>query len=100
MTSATRGDDTATFRALLDAEWEYVLEQSPTWASTLGDRRWNDRWSDVSPAVLERRAEHNRELLGKLKLIDRAKLPPPEQLNYDLFTYETNLAVEEYAQRL
>ena len=100
MTSAARADDAATFRALLDAEWEYAMEQSPTWASTLGDRRWNDRWSDMSPAALERRAEHNRELLVKLKQIDRANLPTAEQLNYDLFTYETNLAVDEYAQRL
>ncbi len=28
---------------LFAAEWEYQLQQNPTQASSLGDRRWNDR---------------------------------------------------------
>src|SRR5258705_193573 len=31
--------------ALLDDQWQYTLRQSPEFASILGDRRYNDRWS-------------------------------------------------------
>src|SRR5258708_1722451 len=31
---------------LIAAEWEYEMQQFPEAASGLGDRRWNDRWSD------------------------------------------------------
>ncbi len=95
-----RADDTTALRDLLAAEWEYTMEQSPTWASSLGDRRWNDRWHDASLQNLERQALHHRELLKKLEGIDRAKLSPADRLNYDLEKYETNLAIDEYAQRL
>jgi hypothetical protein len=44
-TTPARADETARLRALLADEWEYTVEQSPVWASELGDRRWNDRWA-------------------------------------------------------
>lgn len=69
----------------LDAEWEYQMEQNPTWASSLGDRRWNDRWEDESLDAIRKREEHTRDALERLKKIDRASLSPADQLNYDLF---------------
>ncbi len=42
-------DETATLHRLFDQEWLYDLEQDPVRASLLGDRRWNDRWPDVTP---------------------------------------------------
>ena len=70
---------------LFAGEWDYLMEQHPTWASTLGDRRWNDRWSDVSFEAISRRHDHNIEVLAKLGRIERAALSPADQLNYDLF---------------
>ena len=71
-----------------DAEWNYSMEQNPTWASSLGDRRWNDKWEDVSLEAIRKREEHTREALETLKKIERANLPPADQLNYDLFRKE------------
>src|ERR1051326_7883298 len=84
---------------LFEADWEYTMEQSPTWASQLGDRRWNDRWDDPSLAALEKRHEHTRQTLEKLGKIDRRKLPAPDQLNYDLFQRQGEIAQEEHGFR-
>ncbi len=84
---------------LFAAEWEYTMEQNPAWASQLGDRRWNDRWGDTSPAAIQKRHEHNLQVLERLKKIDRRKLPPADQLNYDLFQKDCQTGVEEYQFR-
>src|SRR5438105_476285 len=66
-------------------EWDYEMEQAPLRASLLGDLRWNDRWPDVSLAAIERRHQHRVDALARLHAIDRAKLSPAEQFNYNLF---------------
>lgn len=94
--------DEANMRALhqlFDAEWDYQMEQNPTWASTLGDRRWNDRWDDQSLAAIEARERHRTEVLAKLSKIDRQKLSPADQLNYDLFKKSLENDIEEYKYR-
>ena len=90
---------TKEFRALLDAEWEYTLRESPTFASHLGDKRYNDRWPDRSLAAIRRRHEHQREVLKRLEQIDRTQLSSADQLNYELFRKEVGNDVEEYAFR-
>src|SRR3954447_2853639 len=45
------------FSELLAREWEYRLREAPTFASYLGDKRYNDRWPDVSVAATDRRHE-------------------------------------------
>ncbi len=92
-------EDAATRKALhdlFDREWEYQLEQSPTWASQLGDRRWNDRWPDVSLGSIKKQHEHDRATLEELAKIDRSKLSPQDQLNYDLFKKDYETGIEEY----
>ena len=97
---AQQGDSNArALHALFDAEWDYQMEQNPTWASTLGDRRWNDRWEDVSLDAIQKRQQHRQEALARLKQIDREKLSAADQLNYDLFQKEYETEVEEYKYR-
>jgi uncharacterized protein (DUF885 family) len=70
---------------LFASEWDYRMQQSPERASELGDRRWNDRWSDDTLDAYARRNQHNQDVLVQLAKIDRAALSPQDQLNYDLF---------------
>ena len=79
---------------LFASEWDYQMEQHPRWASTLGDRRWNDRWEDRSLNAIEKRHGHNIEVLSKLRAIDRSALSPPDRLNYDLFLKDYQDEVE------
>ena len=85
--------------ALFDAEWDYQMEQEPTHASHLGDRRWNDRWPDRSLRAIAGRQQHNLEVLKRLEAVPRGRLSPSDRLNYDLFrrTYEDE--IEEYKYR-
>lgn len=81
---------------LFAAEWDYDLEQSPEMASSLGDRRWNNRWSDETLEAYARRNQHNHEVLARLPKIDRTKLSPADQLNYELFQKRYQDRVEGY----
>ena len=38
---------------LLAEQWQHSLEIQPEFATILGDLRYNDRWSDASPAQAE-----------------------------------------------
>jgi len=78
---------TKSLHALFDEQWEYGLSRNPEWASTLGDRRWNDKWPDLTPASLN--AEHEQELkfAQRLGAVDRSQLSATDQLNYDLFKH-------------
>jgi uncharacterized protein (DUF885 family) len=84
---------------LFASEWDYQMERNPTWASMLGDRRWNGRWPDVSPEAIARDHQHSLEVLQKLEGIDRGALTPGLQLNYDLFKRDYAMGVEEYPYR-
>ena len=96
----SRVNETAkTLHDLFAAEWDYQMEQHPTWASSLGDRRWNDRWSDSSLDAIYKRHNHDIATLSKLTKIDRAALSPSDQLNYDLFKKDYENDIEDFQYR-
>ncbi len=80
--------------ALFDAEWELGLKENPTFASFLGDKRYNDRWTDASLAAIERRRQHTNETLAALKRINRNELSASDKLNYDLFQKDYQETIE------
>ncbi len=83
---AESADSAATqLHALFDQEWEYTLRQNPTFASRLGDRRYNHRWPDRSLAAIERRHQHDQEVLRKLDAIDPAALSPADRFDIRAF---------------
>jgi uncharacterized protein (DUF885 family) len=84
---------------LFEDEWEWSMREYPTFASSLGDRRYNDRWTDISLAAYERRHRHRLEVLQRLGRIDRSRLSEADRLNYDLFRKDFEEAVEGYKFR-
>ncbi len=83
-----------TLHALFDSEWERGLVESPENASNNGDPRFNDHWSDLSLAAIEKRQAEDRAALEHLHAIDRAALSAADQLNYDTFDWLLRKAVE------
>ena len=73
------------FEALLDEAWEWQLKENPMMASGLGDRRYNDQWTDNSMQAIQRRQDETREFLRRAYAIDRTALSEDDQLNYELF---------------
>jgi uncharacterized protein (DUF885 family) len=84
---------------LFAEEWDYQMQQNPARASSLGDRRWNDRWEDRSLDAIVKGHEHDKEVLARLKKIDRAALSTQDQLNYDLFQKEYEMELEGHQYR-
>ena len=77
--------------------WEEQMKEWPTFASLLGDRRYNDRWPDLTPAALARRNAHAIDFLARLQAIPQADLSPPSQINRALFEREYAAEIEGYA---
>ena len=89
-------DASAEFNGLLDEVWENQMADFPTFASSLGDRRYNDQWTDQSLAAVEKRHIKDREFLRRLYAIDRNELSEAEQLNFELFRRELQNDVDAY----
>jgi uncharacterized protein (DUF885 family) len=70
--------------ALLDEQWQYTLDTSPEFASILGDRRGNDRWSDLSPEAIAAQLTKVQAFLGRFEAIDTRGFPDQEVLNQQL----------------
>lgn len=78
------------FRRYLDER--FALH--PTEATGLGDHRFDDKLDDLSPAALEKSLAHLKQSRAHLhKEIDRAKLSPDEQINFDIFNHELEASI-------
>jgi uncharacterized protein (DUF885 family) len=78
------------------AAWDRDMQERPEEASEMGDRRWNDKWTDMSLDAYARRDQHNKDVLAQLAKIDRKTLNKTDQLNYDLFQKRFQDRVEQY----
>ncbi len=84
---------------LFDDASEQGLRDSPTWASMLGDKRYNDLWPDKSLDAIQARNQHNIDFLQRLGSIDPASLSAADQLNYELFRRKYTRRIEAFAFR-
>jgi uncharacterized protein (DUF885 family) len=66
---------------LLAEQWEYNLSTSPEFASILGDKRWNDKLSDISDQGIQADLEKTKEYLARFAAIDTTGFPEQEALN-------------------
>ena len=80
---------------LFDANWKYQMEASPESATWRGYPGQNHRWSDLSLQALNDGKEIDRLTLKTILSIKRSKLSEENQLNYDLFRRNAEMAVEK-----
>ncbi len=82
------------FRALLDSDWQRQMQQSPEYATQVGDHRYDDQLTDASPEAVARREEHDRAQLKALKRIDLDVLTGEDRISYDFALQNAQLAVD------
>jgi uncharacterized protein (DUF885 family) len=90
---ASPENDAAPLNRLYEDYWEFILKENPTFATYLGDHRYDNWLEDVSSEAYEKRIDRFRQFLSELK---RFKKPTKreDQLNYDLFKRELALQIE------
>jgi uncharacterized protein (DUF885 family) len=77
--------------------WEDRLSHDPEFASTIGDKRFNDQLTDYSVDAYNQRLARGRAYLTKLGEIDTAGLDPQEALSKDLMVRQLIEDQEESA---
>lgn len=89
------------FERLVDDEWERTMRESPTWASSLGDRRYNTKWTDLSPEAIAKSQAADRDVLAELESL-ASQIAPTQLVNYQLFRreYEIRVAAQEFRWHL
>ncbi|MBI1391286.1 MAG: DUF885 family protein [Alphaproteobacteria bacterium] len=83
-TSAIAGEPDADFKALMEEVWDYSLSRSPTFATSIGVRDFDDDLGDPSLDAYDEATKANSDFLGRLEAINRSGLSADQTLNYDL----------------
>ena len=80
--------------SLFNEEWEYELRTNPEWATTLGDKRYNDRLSDNSAEFFQSELEQTRKFLARFEAIDPTGLSHQDGLSRELMIRELRQNIE------
>ena len=79
---------------LLAERWEYTLRTSPTFATILGDKRWNDKMDDFSQKAIDDDLEESKKYFARFEAIDTTGFPEQEVLNKTLMVRDLRFALE------
>lgn len=72
--------ESAALTAAAERFWDGYLEANPTWATVMGDRRFDDRLSDATPAAVERQISFLDGVAAEAGTIDEAGLSEVERV--------------------
>ncbi|MDQ3205740.1 MAG: DUF885 domain-containing protein [Pseudomonadota bacterium] len=92
--TTNRSPASAALHALFDEEWERELRESPETASYRGDSRYNDRWTDLRLESIRAREATDRQVLERLRAIERDALPEQDRLSYDVLEWQLTRGVQ------
>ncbi len=80
----------------LNDYWEYVLKTSPTFATYIGDHRYNNLLEDLSESSVIKQIEYFKELLTKIININESELSSENRLNHKLLSNTLNNHISFY----
>jgi len=82
--------------ALFDERWETTLRESPVFATSVGDRRYNDKLADEGLNAERRRYDYSRASLDRLRAIPRDSLSRADQINRDILERSLRESLEAF----
>lgn len=94
--SVALASDAERLHDLFAREWEFRLESSPRFATSVGRHEYNHLLGSAALEDLEKRAVKTRGFLSELAAIDRAKLERVDQINYDIFRRQLEMRVKSF----
>lgn len=71
--------------AVFQEAWEYSLKQAPEFASTIGDKRYNDKLADRSVEAFDKALAFERTIRLQLNSIDTTGFTDQEKISRELF---------------
>ena len=85
---AVAGVTAPALRALLADHWEATMRAAPTWATRLGDHRFDDQLPRRDPATIAAHRAERRAFLDRARAIDPATLDERDRVTLALFEGE------------
>ena len=85
---------------LLAEQWQHNLENSPEFATILGDLRYNDRWTDASLAHQQAEVAKAQEFLKRFQAIDTTGFSADDKLNQQLMVRQLQDALKAHQLKL
>jgi uncharacterized protein (DUF885 family) len=91
-------DEEVKLRRFFDEEWDWEMRESPEFATLAGDRRFDDRWTDLSPEAFARRKARLGERRTRLLAFDPRRLGEQSRLSLELYLtiVERDLALAKF----
>lgn len=84
----------ATLARLGDRYWETLMARYPTWATYLGDRRYDAALSDPSEQAVLAHLDELRALHAEVRAIDPEGLTPAERITWEVLDFELASTLE------
>jgi uncharacterized protein (DUF885 family) len=82
---------------LFEEYFEGRLMLNPTFATYIGDNRYNDRYvNNISPAWREAARALEQDALARINAIDPTALEGQELLSYEIFKSDRKIAIEDF----
>lgn len=79
---------------LITEQWEYTLRTSPEFASILGDKRYNDKWSDSTEKAVYDDLEVTKKFKARFEAIDTTGMGEQDVLNKALMIRQLQQALD------
>ncbi len=91
---AAAGVDDESLAALLRDHWHDNLERSPVFASSIGVRAFDDRWSERGPEARADARARRQAFLDRARELESRELSERDRLTLELFIAELESAME------